>query len=618
MSHKRLVLDELWHCLCPSFTSNSLKLYRNNLFAETRPRCRASVLRVSSYLPKRHSSDSTQSRDADRKHEEKGVSDDKFPGLRPDGKPNLLTRNANRKKSQPDKKLRGGYVVPVHLQSLTTQEIETKLQDIAKTSPSVHSAMQKLQHLIQDRKIQPSARHYKWLIQCHSDPQHGSPNLVRQLLLEMEQNDIPLDSGTLHAALQALAVHPDYTLRQDVLRAMRDRWLPLSSDGWHYVVAGLIREHQFELALDNIAHMERKDIVVKGWLHSLLVYYLCECEEFGQILDLLRMRLEQGYPVTQELWVHVLNAATAACHLPTIRFIWKRVVESGSLDPKPHLCHRIIEKATEHGDTRLGRSVLLYLRHSGMPLKAWHYEKLCHMNVTSDNLHESLRVLCEMEGAGHAVQSSSVEPILHHCISRKIRPRDVWSHLKDLKSKGQDIPLGCARIVIELYREDARSDPFAVDDGIDFYKKLYTLCPAKPDAATFNALIRMCRETQDADSAMFVVHEMAAFQVVPDANTFGHLIMICLECDNFQSAHLYFEDMLGRGLHLDQAARAEIRELCGSSADEDAVKLRQHSEISEDVPEEEVANLAIDEHTTLPNTSIEEAEAEGHSDQKED
>jgi hypothetical protein len=202
MSHRRLVLDELWHCLCPSFTSNSLKLYRNNLFAETRPRCHASVLRVSSYLPKRHSSDSAQSRDADRKHEEKGVSDDKGPGIRPDGKPNLILRNVNRKKSQSDKKLRGGYIVPAHLQSLTTQEIETKLQDIAKTSPSVHSAMQKLQHLIQDRKIQPSARHYKWLIQCHSDPQHGSPNLVRQLLLEMEQNDIPLDSGTLHAALQ--------------------------------------------------------------------------------------------------------------------------------------------------------------------------------------------------------------------------------------------------------------------------------------------------------------------------------------------------------------------------------------------------------------------------------
>jgi hypothetical protein len=188
-----------------------LKLYRNNLFAKARPQCPGSVLPVPSYLPKRHSSDSTQPRDADRKPEEKDVFDDKGPDIRPDGKLNLTPRNANRQKSQRDKKARGGYIVPIHLQSLTTLEIETKLQDTAKKSPSVYSAMQKLQHLIQDRKIEPSARHYKWLIQCHSDPQHGSPNLVRQLLLEMEQNDIPLDSGTLHAALQVCTTITGHT-----------------------------------------------------------------------------------------------------------------------------------------------------------------------------------------------------------------------------------------------------------------------------------------------------------------------------------------------------------------------------------------------------------------------
>lgn len=57
---------------------------------------------------------------------------------------------------------------------------------------------------------------------------------------------------------------------------MRDRWLTLSPAGWHYVVAGFLREHQFELALDHIGHMERKDIMVEGWLHSLLIYNLCD------------------------------------------------------------------------------------------------------------------------------------------------------------------------------------------------------------------------------------------------------------------------------------------------------------------------------------------------------
>ncbi|KAL2820334.1 hypothetical protein BJX63DRAFT_311385 [Aspergillus granulosus] len=600
MSHKRLVLDELWHCLCPSFTSNTLKRSRIPLLAKTRSRCPTSVLPIPSSLPKRYSSNSAQPQDASGKNGERPVSSDKSLDIPFKNEPSIPPRNVDRPKSHRNKQARGGYIVPIHLHSLTTQEIEAKLQDLAKNFPNVHSAMQKLQHLIQDRRIRPSARHYKWLIQCNSDPQHGSPVLIRQLLLEMERNNIPLDSGTLHAALQALAVHPDYTLRQDVLRAMRDRWLPLSTDGWHHVVAGLIREHQFELALDHIAHMERKDIIVKDWLHSLLIYYLCECQEFGQILELLRTRLEQGFSITQELWIHILNAATVARHVKTIRFVWKRVVDLGALHPDILLCNRILEIATENGDTRLGRSVLLFLLNSGVPLEPRHYEKLCHMHVISDDLQASLRVLCEMNGAGHTVQSGSVEPILNHCIANKIRPRDVWAHLKDLRSKGLKIPLACARIVIDLYREGARSDPFEVDDGVAFYKELYTLCPGQLDPATFNALIRMCRVTKDAESAMFILHEMAGSQVMPDATTFAHLIMLCMECGNFKSAELYFEDLLERGLHLGQAAREEIRDLCNSSANTAAVKLREHPEISEDAPEENVATLETVEHTTSP------------------
>ena len=60
--------------------------------------------------------------------------------------------------------------------------------------------------------------------------------------------------------IKALAVHPDYELRENVLRQLRDRWMPLTPDGWHSVVAGLTREHQFELALDHIANMEKNHV----------------------------------------------------------------------------------------------------------------------------------------------------------------------------------------------------------------------------------------------------------------------------------------------------------------------------------------------------------------------
>ncbi|KAL3458255.1 hypothetical protein BJX64DRAFT_227729 [Aspergillus heterothallicus] len=577
MSHRGLLLDELWYCLCPSFTLNTFQPSGISLLRKTRPRRPASALPTRFHLPKRYNSNSAHPQNAPAEPKETAPQP-KVPMYPFKRNPGQISRYRAKRQEK------DCYLVPDHLRSLTTQEIEALLEKLGAEKPNVHSAMQKLQHLIYDRQICPRRQYYTWLIQCNAHYWYGSAVLVRQLLLEMEQNNIPLDSGALHAALQALAVHPDYTLRQDVLRAMRDRWLPLSTDGWHHVVASLIREHQFELALDQIAHMERKDIVVKDWLYSLLIYYLCEYQEFDHILELIRTRLERGYSISPVLWMHILNLATDAGHLSTLRFIWTQVVELGSLELEPQLCKRIFGVATEAGDTQLGWLIVLFLRHHGVPLEAAHYEQLSQMHILSDDLYSSLKEMCAMVGAGHTVYSSSIKPILEHCIASKIRAREVWAHLKNLKSQGFTIPPACARIVIELYREAAQTDPFEVDDGIAFYKQLYTLCPGKPDAATFSALIRMCRVTRDANSAIFVLHEMRGFHVLPDASAFKHLILLCLECGNFESANLYFGDMLERGLHLNQAARVKIRRLCRSSTNEHAVKLRQHPEISEDAP----------------------------------
>jgi hypothetical protein len=61
---------------------------------------------------------------------------------------------------------------------------------------------QVLQALIHDRHVEPRARHYKAMIQANTDITAGRPHAVRQLLEEMEDNNIAADSGTLHAALQ--------------------------------------------------------------------------------------------------------------------------------------------------------------------------------------------------------------------------------------------------------------------------------------------------------------------------------------------------------------------------------------------------------------------------------
>ena len=56
--------------------------------------------------------------------------------------------------------------------------------------------------LLRHRGVKPETQHYKALILCNCDPGQGSASHVQKLLAEMEENEVPIDSETLHAALQ--------------------------------------------------------------------------------------------------------------------------------------------------------------------------------------------------------------------------------------------------------------------------------------------------------------------------------------------------------------------------------------------------------------------------------
>ena len=90
----------------------------------------------------------------------------------------------------------------MHVEKKETQDLEKLLQDLTLESPSILSATQILRCLIRDRHVVPGLQHYRALILANASALHGSPEAVRGLLDEMEENGIPTDSSTLHAALR--------------------------------------------------------------------------------------------------------------------------------------------------------------------------------------------------------------------------------------------------------------------------------------------------------------------------------------------------------------------------------------------------------------------------------
>jgi pentatricopeptide repeat protein len=440
--------------------------------------------------------------------------------------------------------------------------------------------------LIRDRHVRPEVRHYRALILANSDAERGSPEVVRQLLSEMEKNGIPADSGTLHAALQVLAVHPDYLLRQEILRTLRDRWLPLSPAGWHYVVAGFLRENQFELALDHIAHMERKEIMVENWLHSLLIYNLCDIGDFDEVLRQMRKRTSQGHDMTTELWLYVLDVAVAASHLETTRYIWTQTVQLGYLHPSKVLCRDTLTVAAEKGDTKLASLVIRFLSESDVPLILQDYEKTVEAHVKSGKLSSAFEILCKMHKAGIKLEHTSTRAIFNYMVQTRTSPRQAWAILKKLKSLKYPIPMECAHVVIELCDYESFNDPFAVDEGISLYQELYSLCPGKADVSIYNTLIGMARRAKNIQAGMFAVKEMSSLGVIPNDKTFEHLIMMCLDAGNFESAYRYYQDLVARGFRPDAYTRQEIMSVCSESNDQFAIQLRNDPQMQDDPTED--------------------------------
>lgn len=207
MSRRALVLDGLWHSLCPSF--NQLALNRPSTLLKSRKHnfkpCPQPAIRIAPIVPRRCYS-----------NRDRGLDDSKNPGY--DNDPSTNSHNDTptsfpESESEPHvdevnadeslRKARQRYLrLPDGYDNKSEAALEGRLRAATTKDPSIVGTTQILRALIRDRGVEPHTRHYQALIFANCDNKMGSPEVVQHLLQEMEENGITADSGTLHAALK--------------------------------------------------------------------------------------------------------------------------------------------------------------------------------------------------------------------------------------------------------------------------------------------------------------------------------------------------------------------------------------------------------------------------------
>ena len=179
---------------------------------------------------------------------------------------------------------------------------------------------------------EPNLQIYSAMILVNSSTEHGSAAELQRILAEMAEEGILLDETAYHSVLkvcsmdiplharltmpQVLAIHPDCLLRDRIIEEMRERWISITVQGRFDIIAGLVREGQFELALDRYQSDEEVMKLAPKWLKDLLIYSLCDLGELDQSLRLLKDRISAGEAnISPSIWYYQFDHACSRLHV---------------------------------------------------------------------------------------------------------------------------------------------------------------------------------------------------------------------------------------------------------------------------------------------------------------
>ncbi|KAF2279189.1 uncharacterized protein EI97DRAFT_455467 [Westerdykella ornata] len=526
MAARPLVNDALWRCLCPSFNSftsiRGLSSVKACLPARQPPGAFGERLQPSSGRSRSVSSIACISNEVDTK-----------PGPQP-GSP-ARTNAQSIQRPHPNRHYQRG---PPDLVLLPTADLYERLRSDA-AAGRYEEVFNAVKILIKDRRERPNIRLYAAMLHSFVNPEYGTAGKIRKVLEEMAELGVDLDAGGCHAVLEALAVHPDYLLREEILTYMKGRWFTLTDRGHNMVVAGLLRDRLFEQAIQKIEDMNQQRIRVADWLLDKAVWILLDYGEMDEAWQLLRMRQQSGRTtISPPLWAHFLDTAAKLCHVESVTHIWTTRVIPGYLKPPSATCLHVLNIAARTSNVDLATDVFRVLAERDTVLMSFHYEMILEAYLNASDIGAAISVIMIMAEAGIKVDEASIYPLYVYLKQTHARPIEAFSILQTSHTAGRKVPTAAINACIQASVHLGR-----LEEALDIYKALHTVSPAGPNIQTFNILFQGCHKAGRKELAMFLVSEMIKLGITPNALTYDRLILVCCHANHLEDAFLYYEEM---------------------------------------------------------------------------
>lgn len=202
------------------------------------------------------------------------------------------------------------------LDTYSRPELHDRLRKLPSRPDTYHEIAEVVHYLIDVRGEEPALMHYDALVRANADAENGSVDILKGLLQEMEELDIRGDTSFYEGVLLVLAVHPDYKLRSEIMQVMKERWFGLSPEGWHWLIVGLVRDRQYEMAMDKLEEMQTDQGMVQPWLYDIFMFQLCEADELDEVWKLVKYRWEHDRDrVLSSVYYYLLDKFSRGYHV---------------------------------------------------------------------------------------------------------------------------------------------------------------------------------------------------------------------------------------------------------------------------------------------------------------
>ncbi|KAI1134504.1 hypothetical protein F5Y05DRAFT_206992 [Hypoxylon sp. FL0543] len=633
MPGERVVVDGLWRCLCPSVDVATL----SKLIGPPRnPRRRPSPSLGSdtqfnwrqSWRQYRLVTAKTQD---DRWQEERDLVEE--------SRVQYLKRLAKRSPWIPGALLRGVDAFATKLDRIPTKTIYAALKELSTSEGTYLSIVKMVEYLVNERKEKPNALLYESLIRANVDKNHGSAQVALQLLREMDRLRIPTTPQIYQAILEVTAVHPDYVLRNTVLFEMKNRWYSPTVDDLVNIILGLLRDTQYELALEKLEELHKNPVIVPSWLYDIFLYTFGELGFHEETLSILKHRLRLANmvdePLSPNAWHFLLDVFSRDAFYDGVKYIWDRSVTRGNLNPPDGVVMNILNTASNHADAPLAVSALQMLSNRGRKLELHHYEALIDIHTQQKDLRKAFTILCIMAKANLRPDLSSTRSIFRVIRDSSSETDRALEIISNLKSHYQ-VPSAAFNVVLEAIEAH-----YGFKVALDLYRGVRGICADGPDLETYHVLLRHCTMRK---SMNFLFAEMEALSIEPSQTTYDHFIRISCMQDDYEQAFQFLEKMkntktaglpnnwwMGRDAALALVRRCiqvedirvqELIEECrkrGMSIDsevqewlDDAHKQKELAETDVSVPAEEVSSTGP--VTAWPLESVQDEKLDAMSD----